>query len=125
MPHVVKSTDVVVRPAGGSDSPQAEPADDPGEICCAGMSEATIGQLSKAAKALADPIRLAMLDLMAQGRDCCGLPAPSEQGVPGNDDPRGICVCELQEHLPESPHLRVIKDATEEARGSEAFAGST
>ncbi len=131
MPHVVKSTDVVVRPAGGSDSPQAEPADDPGEICCAGMSEATIGQLSKAAKALADPIRLAMLDLMAQGRDCCGLPAPSEQGVPGNDDPRGICVCELQENLglaqsKVSYHLRVLKEAgliTEEARGKWAFYG--
>ena len=57
-----------------------------------------------------------MLDLMAQGRDCCGLPAPSEQGVPGNDDPRGICVCELQENLglaqsKVSYHLRVLKEA--------------
>lgn len=120
-----------MRTADGSDPPGTDTADDPASMCCAEMSEVAIGQLSRVAKALADPIRLAMLDAMAQGRNCCGLPVPSERGVPGKVDPRGICVCELQENLglaqsKVSYHLRVLKEAgliTEEARGKWTFYG--
>jgi len=81
------------------------------------------------AKALSDPIRLAMLDVMAQGRACCGLPEPSERGVPGATDPAGVCVCDFQEHFglgqsKVSYHLRVLREAglvREEARGKWSF----
>jgi ArsR family transcriptional regulator len=127
----VKSKDVVVRRAAGDSRRHSDPAEEPAEVCCAEMSEAAVVRLSKVGKALADPIRLAMLDAMAQGRSCCGLPAPSERGVPGKGDPQGICVCELQENLglaqsKASYHLRVLKEAgliSEEARGKWTFYG--
>jgi ArsR family transcriptional regulator, arsenate/arsenite/antimonite-responsive transcriptional repressor len=86
-------------------------------------------RLARVAKALSDPIRLSMLDVMAQGRSCCGLPAPAERGVPGKGDPQGICVCDFQEHFSigqskVSYHLRVLKEAglvREEARGKWTF----
>ncbi len=73
-------------------------------------------RLTGVAKALSDPIRLGMLGLMAQGRSCCGLPAPADRGVPGAADPVGICVCEFQEQFGigqsnVSYHLRVLRDA--------------
>jgi ArsR family transcriptional regulator len=66
-----------------------------------------------------------MLDTMAQGRACCGLPAPAARGVPGAAGPVGICVCDFQEHFgigqsKVSYHLRVLKEAglvREEPRG--------
>ena len=78
--------------------------------------DADSARLTRVAKALSDPIRLGMLDVMAQGRACCGLPDPAERGVPGATDPVGICVCELQEHFgigqsKVSYHLRVLKEA--------------
>ena len=86
-------------------------------------------RLALIAKALSDPIRLGMLDLMAQGRSCCGLPDPAERGVPGAEGPSGICVCEFQEHFgigqsKVSYHLRVLKEAglvSEETRGKWNF----
>jgi ArsR family transcriptional regulator len=81
------------------------------------------------ARALADPTRLRMLELMVQGRGCCDLPAPAARGVPGADDPAGICVCEFQEQFSlaqskTSYHLRVLRDAGligEETRGKWTF----
>lgn len=85
--------------------------------------------MTRVAKALGDPIRLNMLDAMAQGRACCGLPEPSERGVPGAGDPVGICVCDFQEHFGLSQskisyHLRILREAglvCEEPRGKWAF----
>jgi DNA-binding transcriptional ArsR family regulator len=67
--------------------------------------------------------------MMAEGRSCCGLPDAASRGVPGADEPQGICVCELQEQLglgqsKTSYHLRVLRDAglvTEETRGKWSF----
>ena len=80
-------------------------------------------------KALSDPARLRMLDLMVQGRRCCELPDPATRGVPGPTDPSGICVCEFQSELglgqsTTSYHLRVLREAglvREEARGKWTF----
>ena len=53
-------------------------------------------------RALSDPIRVRMLELMAaaaaEGRECCGLPnlgAPAENG----ETRLGICVCEFEDYL--------------------------
>ena len=97
--------------------------------CCPAPEGAEVERLTRVAKALSDPIRLAMLDVMAQGRACCGLPEPSERGVPGTTDPAGICVCDFQEHFglgqsKVSYHLRVLREAglvREEARGKWSF----
>jgi ArsR family transcriptional regulator len=70
-----------------------------------------------------------MLDVMTQGRSCCGVIDPQERGVPGAGEPEGICVCEFQEQFglaqsKVSYHLRVLKDAglvTEETRGKWSF----
>jgi len=97
--------------------------------CCAVPDARDVERLTRVAKALSDPIRLGMLDVMAQGRECCGLPIPSERGVPGATDPAGICVCDFQEHFglaqsKVSYHLRVLREAglvLEEARGKWTF----
>ena len=97
--------------------------------CCPAPESAEVERLTSVAKALSDPIRLAMLDVMAQGRACCGLPEPSERGVPGATDPAGVCVCDFQEHFglgqsKVSYHLRVLREAglvCEEARGKWTF----
>jgi ArsR family transcriptional regulator len=85
--------------------------------------------LARVAKALSDPIRLEMLEIMAQGRSCCELPDPASRGVPGAQEPHGICVCEFQEQFglaqsKASYHLRVLKDAglmNTETRGKWSF----
>jgi ArsR family transcriptional regulator len=97
--------------------------------CCARSDADTLAALATVAKALADPTRLGMLDIMMRGRGCCGLIDPQERGVPGSGDPDGICVCEFQEQFglaqsKASYHLRVLKDAglvTEETRGKWSF----
>jgi ArsR family transcriptional regulator len=99
------------------------------ERCCPPPDAAEADRLTLVAKALGDPIRLGMLDVMAQGRACCGLPTPSQRGVPGAGDPEGICVCDFQEHFglgqsKVSYHLRVLREAgliREEARGKWTF----
>jgi ArsR family transcriptional regulator, arsenate/arsenite/antimonite-responsive transcriptional repressor len=95
---------------------QTQASDEPPQHCCTAPDEAEVTRLTRVAKALSDPIRLGMLDVMAQGRACCGLPDPAARGVPGAADPVGICVCELQEHFgigqsKVSYHLRVLKEA--------------
>jgi ArsR family transcriptional regulator len=97
--------------------------------CCPALAAAEVERLTLVAKALSDPIRLGMLDVMAQGRACCGLPEPSQRGVPGASDPAGVCVCDLQEHFglgqsKVSYHLRVLREAgivREEARGKWSY----
>ena len=96
---------------------------------CQLPDDSQLAHLAALAKALADPIRLRMLGLMAEGRGCCGLPDPASRGVPGATDPQGICVCEFQERFglgqsKTSYHLRVLRDAglvTEETRGKWTF----
>jgi ArsR family transcriptional regulator, arsenate/arsenite/antimonite-responsive transcriptional repressor len=98
-------------------------------VCRTRVDEEALARLARVAKALSDPIRLAMLDVMTQGRGCCGLIDPAARGVPGAGDPAGICVCEFQEQFglaqsKASYHLRVLKDAglvTEETRGKWSF----
>jgi len=90
---------------------------------------ADVTQLAKIGKALSDPIRLRMLDVLAEGRDCCELPDLCTRGVPGTGVPEGICVCEFQAQFGlgqsrTSYHLRVLKEAglvTEEQRGKWTF----
>jgi ArsR family transcriptional regulator len=102
---------------------------DQSRVCCTRTDEETLRRVALIAKALSDPIRLGMLDVMTQGRGCCGLIDPAERGVPGTSDPTGICVCEFQEQFglaqsKASYHLRVLKDAglvTEETRGKWTF----
>ena|SRR5664280_1282821 len=101
----------------------------PGSARCATPGPADLERLARVAKALSDPIRLGMLDVMAQGRGCCGFADPAARGVPGTDDPEGICVCEFQEQFglaqsKASYHLRVLKDAglvREQTRGKWSF----
>jgi len=99
-----------------NDAIRTRASNEPAQHCCPAPDEAEVARLTRVAKALSDPIRLGMLDVMAQGRACCGLPDPAERGVPGTADPVGICVCELQEHFglgqsKVSYHLRVLKEA--------------
>ena len=88
-----------------------------------------VAQLARVAQALSDPIRLKMVGIMADGRDCCELPDPCTRNVPGSGTPAGICVCEFQGQFGlgqsrTSYHLRVLKEAgllTEETRGKWNF----
>ena len=97
--------------------------------CCSKPDGKSLEQLALVAKALSDPIRLEMLDIMAQGRSCCELPEPASRGVPGAQEPSGICVCEFQEQFglgqsKVSYHLRVLKEAglmKTETRGKWSF----
>ncbi|BAS26399.1 ArsR family transcriptional regulator [Limnochorda pilosa] len=71
--------------------------------------EAVRGAVVQTAKALSDPARVQMLELIAHGRACCNLPTEP-------DTPDGVCVCELQEQLGlgqslVSYHVRVLKEA--------------
>ncbi len=85
--------------------------------------------LARTAKALSDPIRLRMIAMLAEGRECCDLPDICTRNVPGSSAPEGICVCEFQEQFGlgqsrTSYHLKVLKDAglvSEETRGKWTF----
>ena len=93
------------------------------------QDEVMLDRIVRMAKALSDPIRVRMLNLMAEGRGCCGLPAVASMPVPGDDEPEGICVCEFQEwyslgQSKVSYHLRILKEAglvSEESRGKWTF----
>jgi len=107
----------------------SEAAEHQARVCCTRTDDDSLARLARVAKALSDPIRLGMLDVMTQGRSCCGVIDPVARGVPGAGDPEGICVCEFQEQFglaqsKASYHLRVLKDAglvTEETRGKWSF----
>ena len=91
--------------------------------------DAHVERLGRFAKALSDPIRLRMLGMLAEGRECCALPDDCLRKVPGPGVPSGICVCEFQERFGlgqsrTSYHLRVLKEAglvTEDTRGKWTF----
>ena len=93
------------------------------------VATADVTQLARTARALSDPIRLKMIGILAEGRDCCSFADPATRNVPGTGTPAGICVCEFQEQFGlgqsrTSYHLRVLKDAglvTEEVRGKWTF----
>ncbi len=94
------------------------------------QDEVLLERIVLIAKALSDPIRIRMMNLMAEGRGCCGLPPVQSMPLPGSaDEPEGICVCEFQEwyNLGQSKvsyHLRILKEAglvIEEARGKWTF----
>ena len=93
------------------------------------VGTADVTRLAQIAKALSDPIRLKMVGILAEGRECCELPALCTRNVPGTGTPAGICVCELQEQFGlgqsrTSYHLRVLRQAgliTEETRGKWTF----
>jgi ArsR family transcriptional regulator, arsenate/arsenite/antimonite-responsive transcriptional repressor len=110
-----------------ADAPSA--GESPHGSCCRRPDTDQLSALARVAKALSDPIRLGMLDTMAQGRTCCGLIEPAARGVPGSQDPAGICVCEFQERFDlgqskASYHLRILREAglvTEEVRGKWTF----
>jgi ArsR family transcriptional regulator len=101
----------------------------PAQCCEPAPDDDLLARLALMAKALSDPIRLRMLDMMGQGRGCCGLPDAASRGVPGADEPQGICVCEFQERFglaqsKTSYHLGVLRDAglvSEEKRGKWSF----
>jgi len=101
----------------------------PAQCCEPALGDDVLARLALVAKAISDPIRLRMLDMMSQGRSCCGLPEAASRGVPGAEEPRGICVCEFQERFglaqsKTSYHLGVLRDAglvTEEKRGKWSF----
>ena len=93
------------------------------------VDEGEVTRLARIAKALADPIRLKMLGMLAEGRGCSELPDLDTRNIPGTGTPAGICVCEFQEQFGlgqsrTSYHLRVLKEAglvTEETRGKWNF----
>jgi ArsR family transcriptional regulator len=93
------------------------------------VDTADLTQLVRIGKALSDPVRLKMLGILAQGRECCEFPDVCTRGVPGSGTPAGICVCEFQEQFGlgqsrTSYHLRVLKEAglvKEETRGKWTF----
>ena len=93
------------------------------------VATADVTQLARTARALSDPIRLKMIGILAEGRDCCSFADPATRNVPGAGTPAGICVCEFQEQFGlgqsrTSYHLRVLKQAglvTEETRGKWNF----
>jgi ArsR family transcriptional regulator, arsenate/arsenite/antimonite-responsive transcriptional repressor len=112
-----------------NDSTPTDGLDATAAQCCSPREDEEMARLARVAKALSDPIRLGMLDVMAQGRACCGLPDTAQRGVPGAGDPLGVCVCEFQEHFglgqsKVSYHVRVLKEAglvSEETRGKWSF----
>ncbi len=91
-----------------------------------GVSEETVGRLVALGRALSDPIRVRMLRMMAEGRECCDF---SDSDVPADDGDEGICVCEFEEAFSMgqskiSYHMKKLKDAglvREERRGRWAF----
>lgn len=93
------------------------------------QDEVNLERIVLLGKALSDPIRVRMLNLMAEGRGCCGLPPVQSMPVPGTEESDGICVCEFQEwyglgQSKVSYHLRILKEAglvTEESRGKWTF----
>lgn len=87
------------------------------------------GRLAARAKALADPVRLRMLGLIAAAETCCRPAAGPGGDADAPPAPAGVCVCELQtlQGLAQSRasyHLKVLREAgllREEKRGKWSF----
>ena len=90
------------------------------------VQENRVERLVALGRALADPIRVRMLGMMAGGRGCCSLP---ECGVPTEDQDAGICVCEFEAYFGMgqsrvSYHMKKLREAglvREEKRGKWSF----
>ena len=90
------------------------------------LGEDRIGRVVALGRAISDPIRVRMLDMMAGGRSCCGLP---DLGTPAEDEDKGICVCEFEDYFGMgqsrvSYHVGKLKEAglvREERRGKWSF----
>jgi ArsR family transcriptional regulator len=94
------------------------------------ISEEQVERIVALGRALSDPIRVRMLEMMAEaassGRSCCGLP---DLGVPAEEGDVGICVCEFEDRFgmgqsKVSYHMRKLKEAglvKEERRGKWSF----
>jgi ArsR family transcriptional regulator len=90
------------------------------------ITEARVERLVALGRALADPVRVRMLGMMAEGRGCCSLP---DCGVPAEDQDVGICVCEFEGYFgmgqsKVSYHMKKLKEAgliREEKRGKWSF----
>jgi len=88
--------------------------------------EEAVERLVALGRALSDPIRVRMLNMMADGRGCCNF---SGSGVPADEGDEGICVCEFEDHFgmgqsKVSYHMKKLKDAglvQEERRGKWSF----
>ena len=93
--------------------------------------EERVARLVALGRALSDPIRVQILEMMARvsarGRSCCDLP---DLGVPADEDENvGICVCEFEDYFgmgqsKVSYHLGKLKEAglvREEKRGKWSF----
>jgi ArsR family transcriptional regulator len=88
--------------------------------------EERVARLVAFGGALSDPIRVRMLGMLAEGRNCCDLP---DCGVPAEDQDVGICVCEFMDYYgmgqsKVSYHLGKLKGAglvREERRGKWSF----
>jgi ArsR family transcriptional regulator, arsenate/arsenite/antimonite-responsive transcriptional repressor len=89
-------------------------------------SEEGVERLVALGSALSDPLRVRMLSMMADGRECCDF---SGSGVPADEGDQGICVCEFEEvfgmgQSKVSYHIKKLKDAglvREERRGKWSF----
>ena len=78
-----------------------------------GTEDVGVERLVALGRALADPIRVRMLSMMAEGRSCCDF---SNSGVPVEEGEEGICVCEFEEAFSMgqskvSYHMKKLKDA--------------
>jgi ArsR family transcriptional regulator len=86
------------------------------------FTQEQVDRLAALGQAISDPIRVAMLGMMAVGRECCSIP---ESGVPEQDRDAGLCVCEFENRFgmgqsKVSYHMKKLKDAglvREEKRG--------
>lgn len=91
-----------------------------------GRRDERAARLVALGKAISDPTRARMLEMMAGGRGCCDLP---DCGVPEEDEDAGICVCEFERYFgmgqsKVSYHMRKLKEAgltREERRGKWSF----
>jgi ArsR family transcriptional regulator len=90
------------------------------------VGEVQVERIVALGQALSDPIRVRMLGMIAEGRNCCDLP---DLGVPAEEEEQGICVCEFEGYYGMgqsrvSYHLGKLKKARlvrEERRGKWSF----
>jgi ArsR family transcriptional regulator len=76
-----------------------------------------MGRLVALGRALADPIRVRMLSMMADGRSCCDF---SDSGVPAVEGEEGICVCEFEDRRGKWSFYSLDREAAGELLGEAA-----
>ncbi|MBO8141182.1 MAG: winged helix-turn-helix transcriptional regulator [Firmicutes bacterium] len=115
MPAGVTQSPERIAQASGRDSRPAAPA-----------VNGNVDPIVRLGRALADPVRVRMLMLVASGRQCCSDLRTNAPAGTGKD---GLCVCELAEHFGlgqsrVSYHVKRLKDAgllKESRRGKWSF----